>query len=257
MFIGIDVGSLATKVLVLEDTKIVSYSIVPTGADSMEAVNKAYETAIKKASLSVNDIEYVVSTGYGRFRVPLANEQVTEITCQARGVYWLFPTVRTIIDIGGQDSKIISLNDDGRVINFTMNDKCAAGTGRFLEVMAHALEVDLENLGKLSLESKSEVNISSTCTVFAESEVIQQIMLGTPKADIIAGILRAIVNRIYGLIMRGIKLEEDIVLTGGVAKNVGILKAFEDKLGCKIQVPEEPQVTGALGAALIAHARTV
>jgi len=251
---GVDSGALTTKAVILGDGKVLSHEIMLTGMGG-----KAYEVvemALSKADLSTDDLAFVVATGYGRINVPFAAKQVTEITCHGRGAHFLIPTARMIIDVGGQDSKVIRLNDQGNVIDFAMNDKCAAGSGRFLEVMAHALEIDLEEMGKLSLISKKTVEISSTCTVFAESEVISHIASGIPKEDIIAGIHRAIASRVAGLFFSKVrrKVEQDsVVMTGGVAKNIGMIKSLEEEIGIRIIVPPKPQIVGALGAALIAQ----
>lgn len=249
---GIDIGALTAKSLILEDEKLLVFTIIPSGSNNKETAEKVMESNLNKAGLSQGDISFTIATGYGRVNVPFADKQVTEISCHAKGAYSLFPTVRTVIDIGGQDSKAIKIGKDGRVMDFAMNDRCAAGTGRFLEVMAKALEVRLEDLGELSLQSKNKAKISNICTVFAESEVISRISEGVPKIDIIAGIHDAIANRVFGMASR-VKIEKDLVMTGGVAKNKGVIKALEEKVGFKILVPEEPQIVGALGAAIIAR----
>ncbi|MFB0561519.1 MAG: acyl-CoA dehydratase activase [Candidatus Lokiarchaeia archaeon] len=249
---GIDCGALTAKSIILEDEKPLAFTIIPAGSNSKETAQKVMEATLNKAGLSLDDIKFMVATGYGRVNVPFADKQVTEISCHAKGAYSLFPTVRTVIDIGGQDSKAIKIGKNGRVMDFAMNDRCAAGTGRFLEVMAKALEVRLEDLGELSLRSRNKAKISSICTVFAESEVISQISEGKPKVDIIAGIHDAIANRVFGMASR-VKIEKDLVMTGGVAKNIGVIKALEDKVGFGILVPEEPQIVGALGAAILAR----
>ena len=201
--------------------------------------------------MDVGQIGRVVATGYGRIAVPFASKKVTEITCHARGAYHLFPQTRTVIDIGGQDSKVIRLGKDGRVVDFVMNDKCAAGTGRFLEVMARALEVSLEDMGRLSDLARERLTISSMCTVFAESEVVSLIAEGHPKEDIIRGLHDAVSERVAGMAER-VGLENGVTMTGGVAKNAGVVRSLEERLGVKISRPEEPQIVGALGAALIA-----
>ncbi len=252
LFLGVDVGSLTTKALLIdEEERVVSYHIMKTGANSREASLKVFERVLKEAGVNKAEVAFTVATGYGRAIVPYANTTVTEISCHARGAFKQYPKVRTVIDVGGQDSKVIKVGEGGRVLNFVMNEKCAAGTGRFLEVMAQALEVGLEDLGRLSLKSKVKVHISSTCTVFAESEVVGLIAKGLPKEDIIAGIHEAMASRIYSLAMN-IGVEDDVVMTGGVAKNIGFVKALEEKLGRSVIIPEEPQIVGALGAALIA-----
>jgi predicted CoA-substrate-specific enzyme activase len=223
--------------------------IGPTGPEHRKLANRVMEEALAKAKLAFDDITYVVATGYGRINVPFADKQITEISCHARGVGHLLPEVRTVIDIGGQDSKGIKLKD-GRAVDFVMNDKCAAGTGRFLEVTAESLGVSLEEMGKLSLEAKNRVGISSTCTVFAAQEVVARLSEGAALADIIAGLHEAIATRIYGMVRR-LKIEREVAITGGGAKNIGLVKAMEAKLGFPVLVPPEPLLTGAIGAALL------
>jgi predicted CoA-substrate-specific enzyme activase len=250
---GIDIGSLSAETVIIDDNeKTVTYNISPTGANSRIAAQKSFDLALEQAGLSADDLKYIVATGYGRISVPFANKMVTEITCHGRGAYHLFPGTQTIIDIGGQDSKVIKLMESGKVIDFAMNDKCAAGTGRFLEVMARAMEIDLEEMGPMSLKSKEEISISSMCTVFAESEVISLVAEAKPKEDIINGIHNAICNRISGMMDR-VGPRPEVTMTGGVAKNSGIVAKIRQKVGTKINVPEEPQIVGALGAALIAR----
>ncbi len=247
-FAGIDIGSSITKVVIIGKDIIVSLSR-PTKPEHRRMAHKVMEEAISQSSLSFKDISYIVATGYGRINVPFADKQVTEISCHARGVYHILPTVKTIIDIGGQDSKGIKLKD-GKVINFVMNDKCAAGTGRFLEVMAEGLGVRLEDLGELSLRAKKIAKISNTCTVFAEQEVISQLANGESVEDLIAGIHEAIATRIFGMVNR-LKVERDLAVTGGGAKNIGLIKALERKFNSSFLIPPDPLITGALGAALI------
>jgi len=249
---GIDIGSLTAKTVILDDEKrVLSYNIVPTGASSKKACENSFKQALRSTSLRSDSIAYIVSTGYGREIIPFANAQVTEITCHARGAHFLHPQTRSVIDVGGQDSKTIRVNEQGKVIKFAMNDKCAAGCGRFLEVMARALEVELEEMGKLSLSSQQFVSISSMCTVFAESEVVSLIARGYPVEDIINGLHWSIADRIIGLLER-VGVAEEVMMSGGVAKNIGVVKAIEKKLGVKLYITDEPQVVGALGAALIA-----
>ena len=252
-FAGIDIGSLSTDIVIINrDARIVSYAIAPTGADSRIAGEKVYRATLDKAGIQADDITYGVATGYGRTSVAFADKAVTEITCHARGAFHLFPRTRTIIDIGGQDSKVIRLTAGGKVADFVMNDKCAAGTGRFLEVMARALEVGLEDMGPLSLTATREIPVSSMCTVFAESEVISLVAQSIPREDIINGIHSAIVSRISGMMDR-VKPEPELTMTGGVAKNRGIVAKIRTRYGPQVNVPEEPQIVGALGAALIAR----
>jgi predicted CoA-substrate-specific enzyme activase len=250
--IGIDIGSMSTNGVLINDKKeILSSIIIPTGASSKKAADKTFQQILTEHKLSEREIDYVVATGYGRIKVPFANEVVTEITCHAKGANYYFPRARTIIDIGGQDSKVIKVDARGNVLDFVMNDKCAAGTGRFLEVMARTLEIDLEDMGGLSLNGKDNVSVSSLCTVFAESEVVSLIGADHKSADICRGLHISIAKRITAQVKR-VGLEEEIVMTGGVAKNIGVVAELEKNLGCKIKISDEPQINGALGAALIA-----
>ena len=252
-FAGVDIGSTMTKVVIM-DEKVIAKVIGPTGAEHRRLANEVMEDALRQTGMPFGEIAYVVATGYGRINVPFADKQVTEITCHAKGVNSLFPTVRTAIDIGGQDAKGIKIAND-KVVGFVMNDKCAAGTGRFLEVMAEVLGLRLDQMGELSLKSKKKVQISSTCTVFAEQEVVSRIADGTLLEDILGGINEAIASRVCRMAQR-LKIERDVVVTGGVAKNKGVIKAFEDYLGFPVLVPEEPLLTGAIGAALMGRELT-
>lgn len=248
---GIDIGSITAETVILQDKQILTSSILPTGANSRAAAERSLAVALEQAALKKEDLSYIVTTGYGRASLPFAHKMITEITCHARGAFFVRPDTRTVIDIGGQDSKVIRLDVRGRNVDFQMNDKCAAGTGRFLEVMAHALEVKLEDLGRLSRTTDRTIKISSMCTVFAESEVISLIAESQPKEVIIRGLHEAIADRILGLVHR-VGVEEVVTLTGGVAKNEGVVRALEERLGVKLFVPPEPQIIGALGAALLA-----
>ena len=221
----------------------------PTGAEHRKLANKVMEDALAQLNLSFDDITYVVATGYGRINVPFADKQITEISCHAKGVASLLPTVRTVIDIGGQDCKGIKLSK-GKAVDFVMNDKCAAGTGRFLEVIAEALGVELEDMGKLSIAAKDAAEISNTCTVFAELEVVSKLAEGIPLEELIAGLHEAIATRIYGMVNK-LKIEKDVAVTGGGAKNIGLVRALETKLGYPVLIPSEPLLTGAIGAALL------
>ena len=249
---GVDIGAIAAKAVILEDNHILGYAISPTGSDVVMAANKVLKDSLKKAGLTEKDLEHIVATGYGRISVPFADEKMTEISCHAKGAIWLIPETRMVIDIGGQDSKAIKCDERGNVISFAMNDKCAAGTGRFLEVMARALELPIDKFGRLSLKSKSPCGISSICTVFAESEVISLRAEKKDVEDIIAGIHKAVAKRIVTM-ATPIGIVSPITMTGGVAKNVGQRKALEEELGTKLIVPKEPQIVGALGAALFAQ----
>jgi len=253
-FAGVDIGSTMTKVVIM-DEEIRGCIIGPTGAEHRRLANRVMEEALEQANLAFDEISYVVATGYGRINVPFADKQITEITCHAKGVSSLFPTVRIAIDIGGQDAKAIKIAND-KVVGFIMNDKCAAGTGRFLEVIAEALGLKLEEMGEISLKSKRQVSISSTCTVFAEQEVVSRIADGVAIEDILAGLHEAISSRVYRMAER-LRIEPDVVLTGGVAKNIGVVKAMEEHVGSPILVPEEPLLTGAIGAAILGKELTI
>ena len=250
-FLGIDIGAVSAKAVILRDSDLIAMTIMDTGPHIVEIADAVLQRVLKDARITFDDLQGIVATGYGRISVPFAEKKITEITCHARGVYHLIPEAQTIIDIGGQDSKGIRLDEEGTVQDFVMNDKCAAGTGRFLEVMAKALELEIDELGSISLESKDPCRISSVCTVFAESEVVSLRAEGKAREDIIAGIHKSIASRI-GAMMSQVGREGVSVLTGGVAKNRGVIKAMEDELKITMGIPENPQITGALGAALIA-----
>lgn len=254
---GIDIGSVSTEALILEidkdkNYKILSYTVDKTGSDSKTAAEEAFKNALNAAKLSQNEINATVATGYGRVNVEFADRNITEITCHAKGVTLIFPEAATIIDIGGQDSKIIKIDKiSKKPIDFLMNDKCAAGTGRFLEVMAKTLEIDLDSFGNIFLNTNEKADITSTCTVFAESEIVSLIGHGVAREKIIKGLIYSCADRIISMVSR-IGLEEPVCLTGGVAKNSGISSALEEKLQIRLCIPFEPQITGALGAAYLA-----
>jgi (R)-2-hydroxyacyl-CoA dehydratese activating ATPase len=251
--VGIDVGSLSTEALVFDmGGDIAGYAIVQTGANSTDAALSALEKALAASGMGRDQIRQTVATGYGRVSIPFADKQVTEISCHAIGAYSLFPDTSLVIDIGGQDSKVIRLGKGGKVLDFAMNDKCAAGTGRFLEVMADKLQVGLDDMGPLCLKANREVLISSVCTVFAESEIVSLVARNHPKEEIIRGLHRAIVNRVWSMV-KGIGVGGPVTMSGGVAKNLGVVKLMEEKLGQSIHVYSEPQIVGALGAALMAR----
>lgn len=254
---GIDVGSQSTDAVLIGDSgQIYSYSIRDTSYDVTKSARLVYEECLEKAGIKKEDVAMVISTGYGRERVDFADERITEITCHARGAKALFSETRSIIDIGGQDSKAIRINDDGRIIDFTMNDKCAAGTGRFLENMARVLDLSIQDMVKMGLSAGEEVKISSMCTVFAESEVISLIHQGKTREAIIKGLFRAIAARVSPM-MKRLGLVDEVTMTGGVAKNKGVVEAMKEEIGKKINVPEEPQIVGALGASIIALSKVV
>ncbi|MDD5287597.1 MAG: acyl-CoA dehydratase activase [Dehalococcoidales bacterium] len=245
-----DLGSTMTKVVIIDDNEKVCASVAHhTGAEHRRLANKVMEEVLKNLGLSIDDIAYIIATGYGRINVPFADKQVTELSCHARGVASFFPNVRLAIDIGGQDAKGLKIKD-GKLLDFVMSDKCAAGTGRFLEVIAQALGLKIEDLGPLSLKSTRKIPISSTCTVFAQQEVINNLSDGVALEDIVAGLHDAIANRVTRMVRR-LKVEPDVVFTGGVAKNIGVVKALEENLGCKVLVPAQPLLSGAIGAAII------
>ena len=250
--LGIDSGSTSTNAVIMDQNrKIVAFSVVRTGAKSGESADRILKEVLDKASLKREDISWIVSTGYGRVSIDFADENVTEISCHGKGAHYFNPKIRTILDIGGQDSKAIKLSETGDVSDFVMNDKCAAGTGRFLEMIARSLEVSLDELGAIALESKEKIEITSMCSVFAESEVISLIAQNKEKADIANGVCGAIANKAFGLLRR-VGLEPDFMMTGGVAKNPGVVRAVEEKIGSKLYICEEPEIVGATGAALYA-----
>jgi len=248
---GVDIGAATAKAVILNGNEVLSFSVMPTGFSVAKAAEVVIEEALAKSGLSMSELEYVISTGYGRRAVSFANKVLTEIICHAAGVSSVLSQARTIIDIGGQDSKVIGLDNNDNVSNFVMNDKCAAGTGRFLEVMARVLDVDISEMGPLSLLGKEPCQVSSTCTVFAESEMVSLRAEGESRENILAGIHRAMAHRIV-IMGSSVGFKKDVVFTGGVAKNVGMQKALEDEIGLEILTPEEPQIMGALGAAILA-----
>ena len=249
---GIDSGSTSTNAVIMDrNREIKAFSVVRTGAKSGQSAQKILEEVLDKAGLKREDISWIVSTGYGRVSIPFADENVTEISCHGRGAHYFNPKVRTILDIGGQDSKAIHLNEAGEVTDFVMNDKCAAGTGRFLEMIARSLEMDISELGPAALQSTEYIEITSMCSVFAESEVISLIAQNKEKADIAAGVCRSIAGKSYSL-MKRVGLEPEFMMTGGVAKNPGVVRAVEEKIGAKLYICPEPEIVGAVGAALYA-----
>ncbi|MCP4626144.1 MAG: 2-hydroxyglutaryl-CoA dehydratase [bacterium] len=249
--IGLDLGSLATKVVAFKDNEVFAYDILLTGGDNRKTGEEIFKKVLSKANISEKDVDYVMSTGYGRDNLTFSNDSVTEIGCHAIGVHFLLPEVKTILDIGGQDSKAIKIDGEGQVLDFAMNDKCAAGTGRFLEVIAAALGVDLESMGELSINADSTVKISSMCTVFAESEVVSLVAKGAPVPHIVRGVHRSIAERSAILLNRA-GITEPLAMSGGVAKNKGVIAELESRLKVKIAIPDIPQFAGALGAAIIA-----
>lgn len=247
---GIDIGSTGTKA-VLFDGEIRGCAVVPTGWDPKSAGLLAFRQAAASAGIAESSVESIVGTGYGRVSLPIFDRKVTEITCHARGAYHLFPETRTVVDIGGQDSKVISMDDEGRVTEFIMNDKCAAGTGRFLQVMAGVLDLSLEELGQVAVGAEP-ARISSMCTVFAESEIIGLLAQGVGKGAIAAGIFESISRRIQGLAGK-LTISNNVTFSGGVALNPEICRAIGAGLVVDMRVPAAPQFVGALGAAIIGY----
>ena len=252
-FAGIDSGSTSTNAVILDGNQdIVSFCTVSTGVEIAESAKRALQGALKKAGLDRDRLSSTVTTGYGRAGIAFRERDVTEITCHARGAYFLNPAVRTVIDIGGQDSKVIRLDEKGAVRDFVMNDKCAAGTGKFLEMMAQSLGLSIEEIGVRGLTAREDVTISSMCSVFAQSEVVSLIAAGKRLDDIVRGLNRSVAAKVTALAGRS-TLEKEWMMTGGVARNPGVVMALEERLVGKVLLPEEPDLCGALGAALIAQ----
>ncbi len=254
---GVDVGSTQTKAIILNGAReIMGRSLVDTGAKIVQAGERAFAEALRCAHLEREEVGYVVGTGYGRFKVTFGDDQVTEIGCHARGAKFIFPGTRTVIDMGGQDCKGISVGDDGGVLDFVMNDKCAAGTGRFLVNATEALGLSLEEIGPLSLQGKNPVRLSTVCTVFVESDIMSYLGAGKKVEDILAGVHGAIAARTVSLLRR-VSIEEEVTFTGGVSLNIAMVAALDDKLDIKLNVSAESQFMGAIGAALFALERSL
>ncbi len=249
---GVDVGSTQTKAVIIdENANIVARSLTDTGANVIQAAEDAYAEALESGNIREEEVEYIIGTGYGRYRVTFGNTQVTEISCHARGAVHMFPNTRTVVDMGGQDTKAISVSPAGEIIDFCMNDKCAAGTGRFLGAASAALDIPIDDLGPTALQAERPVKISTTCTVFAESEVLSWLGKGKKIEDILLGVHQSIAARSVGLLRR-VGIEDQVTFTGGVAKNTGMIKALEDNMGVNLNVSPESHYMGALGAALFA-----
>lgn len=249
---GVDVGSTQTKAVVIDEKRnIVARCLVDTGANVMEAAQSAFSAALEGAGIGADQVKYVIGTGYGRYKVSFGDKQVTEISCHGRGAAHMFPGTCTVIDMGGQDSKAIRVKPDGEIIDFCMNDKCAAGTGRFLGAAAKALGMTLDDLGPTALRSTKPVKISTTCTVFAEAEVLSWLGKGKTVEDILWGVHKSIATRSFGLLRR-VGVVDQVTFTGGVANNPGMIKALEEILDRKLNVSKESHFMGALGAALFA-----
>jgi predicted CoA-substrate-specific enzyme activase len=251
---GIDIGSRTAKAVLMANSSILSWVIGDTGPESVKTARLTMERVLKKPGLSLSDVQYTVATGYGRVLVPFANKNISEISCHARGINWYFPSVRTILDMGGQDCKAISCDGAGRVVDFIMNDKCAGGSGRFLEMIAEVLNVPLSEIGNLSLESENAIPFNTICAVFAKSEAVAYLRQGVAKSDILAGLNEAIATRSLNLLRR-VSIKADFAITGGIAKNSGMVARLMEKVGLEPLLSEDPQIVGAVGAALFAQDR--
>ncbi len=249
---GVDVGSTQTKAMIIDEARgIVSRSLTDTGANVMRAAENAFQEALLGGALREEEVEFVVGTGYGRYKVTFGNTQVTEISCHGRGAVHMFPGTRTVVDMGGQDTKAIRVSPAGEILDFCMNDKCAAGTGRFLGAASNALDIPLGELGPTALRGERPVKISTTCTVFAESEVLSWLGKGKKIEDILLGVHQSIAARSSGLLRR-VGIEEEVTFTGGVARNSAMIETLNERLGLQVNVGEESHYMGALGAALFA-----
>ena len=252
---GVDVGSTQTKAVVIDEREqIVGRCLTDTGANVVTAAENAFEQALRDADIRETEVEFVIGTGYGRYQITFGNDQVTEISCHGRGAVHMFPGTRTVLDMGGQDTKAIRIGKGGMVDDFCMNDKCAAGTGRFLGAASTALEIPLEELGPTALQATKAVRISTTCTVFAESEILSWLGRGKKIEDILKGVHDSIASRSLGLLRR-VGIEPEVTFTGGVAKNIGMIETLEKQLGFKLNVSDDSHFMGALGAALFAMDR--
>jgi predicted CoA-substrate-specific enzyme activase len=269
---GLDLGSRSTQCVILDDGQLLTYGNIETGPESAKTAYGAVEAAVHRRGelwgehrmqmpevetdhLRIEDMDYIIATGYGRVVVPFAQGSLTEISCHARGARWLVPEASTILDMGGQDCKAIRLNKRGEVVDFVVNDKCAAGTGRFLEIIADVLKVPLCEIGELSLESTKSISFSNACAVFARSEAVALMKQGVNKADILAGLHEAVATKVVALLKR-VGIKDKFVITGGIGKNVGVVTKIGEKLGgIQVTVPAEPQIVGAVGAALFAFDR--
>jgi len=250
---GCDIGSRTAKAVIFENNKIISSAIIPAKLDPIESSETVMKLVLEKANLKFSDIGKIIGTGYGQQEIPFAHHLESEIVCHAKGAWWNIPSARMIIDIGGQDSKAIKLDEKGNVTRYTYNDKCASGTGRFLEIMADALQVDLDEMGGIGKTFKEELNISSQCVIFAETEVVSLISEEKNVADILNALHKSLANRVASL-ARSLSIEKDVVMTGGVAKNIGVFDALADGIDVPIRSLDgiDPQINGALGAAIIA-----
>jgi predicted CoA-substrate-specific enzyme activase len=254
---GVDVGSTQTKAVIVDESgTIVARSLTETGANVIQAAENAFEMALDAAGLDEREVEYIIGTGYGRYKVTFGNDQVTEISCHGRGAVHMFPATRTVVDMGGQDTKAIRVSEDGEILDFCMNDKCAAGTGRFLGAASSALDIPLDELGPTAMKGERPVKISTTCTVFAESEVLSWLGKGKKIEDILLGVHQSIAARSAGLLRR-VGVEDEVTFTGGVARNTAMVATLTERVGRPLNVSEESHYMGALGAALFARDRVL
>ncbi|HLB29670.1 MAG TPA: acyl-CoA dehydratase activase [Dehalococcoidia bacterium] len=254
---GVDAGSTQTKGVILDESRrIVGRSLVDTGANTIKASERAFQVALEDAGLKAEEVNYTVGTGYGRYKIAFGNTQVTEIGCHAKGARFIFPNTHTVVDIGGQDTKAIKVGPEGQVLDFSMNDKCAAGTGRFLGAAATVMDLTLDTLGPLSLKSQNPLRISTTCTVFVESEITSYLAQNKKVEDILMGMHQAIAARTVSLLRR-VGIDPEITFTGGVSLNLGMVKALEESLEIKLNVSPESHFMGAIGAALFALERAL
>lgn len=253
-FMGIDIGSRGAKGIILEDGNIVARFVGDSGPESSKSAEMVRDAMLHDAGLDMREISHVVATGYGRVLVPFAKENISEISCHAKGAQWSIPSVRTILDMGGQDCKAINVDEKGQVTHFIMNDKCAGGTGRFLELIASVLDLKLEEIGRISLESTQKIAFNTICAVFAKSEALGLQRKGVAKEDILAGLHDAISTRCLNLLKR-VNIESDFTISGGVAKNPGLVAKIKEKVGLDPILMPDPQIAGALGAALFARER--
>ena len=252
---GVDIGSTQTKAVIIdEEGAILGRSLIDTGADVVKAAENSFALALGDAGLAPDDVSYVIGTGYGRYKVTFGDDQVTEISCHGRGAVHMFPGTRTVIDMGGQDTKAIAVSETGEIVDFCMNDKCAAGTGRFLGAASAALDIPLDDLGPTALRATKPVRISTTCTVFAETEILSWLGKGKKIEDILMGVHQSISSRSIGLLRR-VGIDEEVSFTGGVARNLGMVHVLNENLELEMNVSEESHFMGALGAALYAMDR--
>jgi predicted CoA-substrate-specific enzyme activase len=251
-FMGIDIGSAYSKGVIIRDSELAAYHVIPSGANYQTAAETIRQELLKQVNLTQSDISDTVATGTGAGNVPFASRQVSDIVCTARGINSIFPQTRTAIDVAGQSTKVIRINEQGMVANFTVSEKCAAGSGRFIEVIANVLRINLKDFGPLSLKSSNPITFGTGCAVFGESEAITRVAEGIPKEDIAAGVNKALANKISSLVKK-IKLEQPCAICGGGALNIGLVKTVEQEMNIKPLVPPQPRIVTALGAAVIAR----